>query len=141
MVCDGAVDREALVGTKRERHEEPRRERIVGEGQSNGKAGRGKWWIDRWEGVGALREGKKRDGRSTTCCDMVLGTLSFPQRASFCEGPSLHSHVGISRPQSAREVGRLHVANGPKVLRAFPFYNLSDSAIRRYFQHQACSLR
>jgi hypothetical protein len=38
VVRDAAVDREALVGTKRERHEEPRRERIVGGGQSNRKA-------------------------------------------------------------------------------------------------------
>lgn len=39
VVRDGAVDGEALVETNRERHEEPRRERIVGEGQSNRKAG------------------------------------------------------------------------------------------------------
>ena len=78
VVRDGAVDREALVGTKRERHEEPRRERIVGEGQSNRKAGRGKWWNDRWEGVGALREGTKRNGRSTICREIVPAPFHSP---------------------------------------------------------------
>ena len=86
MVRDGAVDREALVGTKRERHEEPRRERIVGEGQSNRKAGRGKWWNDRWEGVGALREGTKRNGRSTICREIVPAPFHSPNGLHFWSG-------------------------------------------------------
>ena len=48
----GAVDGEALVGTKREGHVEPRRERIVGGGQSNRKAGVGNDDSDRLEGIG-----------------------------------------------------------------------------------------
>ena len=78
MVRGGAVDGETLVGTKRERHEEPRRERIVGEGQSNRKVGRGKWWIDRWEGVGALREGKG-------------GRADPPRAAKWCSHPFISS--------------------------------------------------
>ena len=84
---------------------------------------------------------ERREGRSATRCKIAPGTFTFSQRASFWKGPSLHSHVGISLPQSAREVGRLHVVIGPNILWGFLLYNLSDSVIRRYFPHQECSLR
>jgi hypothetical protein len=45
----------------------------------------------------------------------VPGTFSSLQRASFSDWPSLRSIVGISRPQSASEAGRLHVVVGPNV--------------------------
>jgi hypothetical protein len=84
---------------------------------------------------------ERREDRSATRCEIVPGTFSFPQRASFSEGPSLHSHVSISRPQSAGEVGLLHVVIGPKILWGFLLHNLSDSVVKRYFPHQECSSR
>lgn len=84
---------------------------------------------------------KRREDRSATRCKIAPGTFTFPQRASLLEGPSLHAHLGISRPQSAREVGRLHVIIGPNILWGFLLYNLNGSVIRRYFPHQECSLR
>ena len=140
VVGGGAVDGETLVGTKRESHEEPRRERIVGEGQSNRKAGRGEWWIDRWEGVGALREGKG-------------GRADPPRAARWCLAPfhflsGLHFRTGnrctLTRASVARragEAGRLHVVMEPTVVEGFLFYNLNDSDLTRYSQHQECNLR
>jgi hypothetical protein len=101
VVRDAAVDGEALVGTKREGHDEPRRERIVGGEQLNRKAER--------EGKG----GKADPPRAARWC---LAPLHFPSGLHLGRGPSLHAHVGISRPQSAREMGLLHVVIGPNIL-------------------------
>jgi hypothetical protein len=69
-----------------------------------------------------------------------LAPFHFPSGLDL-EGPSLRSHVGVSRSKSASEAGRLHVDIGPNVVGNFLFYNPSDSVFRGYFPHQECSLR
>ena len=69
-----------------------------------------------------------------------LAPFHFPSGLDL-EGPSLRSHVGVSRPKSPSEAGRLHVDIEPNVVGNFLFFNLSDSVFRGYFPHQECSLR